>query len=65
MILTGGTYLTKPLELHGNMTLHVEKDAILLGSPDIADYPVKLPEGFPVKSLCRSLLYAEKTPEIQ
>ena len=59
VVLTGGTFLTKPLELRGNMTLHVEKDAILLGSPDIADYPVKLPEGFPIKDLCRSLLYAE------
>jgi polygalacturonase len=60
VVLAPGKYLTKPLELRGNMTLHLEKGAILLGSPDIADYPVKLPEGFPVKSLCRGLLYAEK-----
>jgi polygalacturonase len=59
VVLSGGTFLTKPLELRGNMTLHVEKGAVLLGSPDIADYPVKLPAYFPVKSLCRSLLYAE------
>jgi|GEM_PF-274866 len=60
VVLSGGKFLTKPLELRGNMTLHVEKGAVLLGSPDIADYPVKLPAYFPVKSLCRSLLYAEK-----
>jgi polygalacturonase len=59
VVLAGGTFLTKPLELRGNMTLHVEKGAVLLGSPDIADYPMKLPAYFPVKSLCRSLLYAE------
>ena len=60
VILAGGTFLTKPLELRGNMTLHLEKDAVLLGSPDIADYPVKLPDNFWVKSLCRSLLFAER-----
>ncbi|MEI8293224.1 MAG: glycosyl hydrolase family 28 protein [bacterium] len=60
VVLTGGVFLTKPLELRGNMTLHIEKNAVLLGSPDIADYPVKLPSNFWVKSLCRSLLYAEK-----
>jgi polygalacturonase len=59
VVLAGGTFLTKPLELRSNMTLHVEKGAVLLGSPDIADYPVKLPEGFPIKDLGRSLLYAE------
>ena len=60
VILAGGTFLTKPLELRGNMSLHLEKDAVLLGSPEIADYPVKLPEGFPIKDLCRSLLFAER-----
>ncbi|MEI8293223.1 MAG: glycosyl hydrolase family 28 protein [bacterium] len=59
VILAGGTFLTKPLELRGNMTLHLKKDAVLLGSPDIADYPARIPEGFPIKDLCRSLLYAE------
>ena len=59
VLLPPGTYLTKPLELRGNMTLRLEKGAVLLGSPEIADYPVRLPEKFPVKTLCRSLLYAE------
>jgi polygalacturonase len=59
VVLSSGTFLTKPLELHGNMTLHIDKEAVLMGSPDIADYPVRLPKkpGFP-SSLCRSLLYA-------
>jgi polygalacturonase len=48
VVLAGGTFLTQPLVLRSNMTLHVEKGAVLLGSPDIADYSVKLPEGFPL-----------------
>jgi len=59
VVLSPGKFLTKPLELRGRMTLHLEKGAVLLGSPDIADYPVRLPQGFPIKSLCRGLLYAE------
>jgi polygalacturonase len=35
-----GTYLTGALRLRSNVTLHLEKDAILQGSPDFADYPV-------------------------
>ena len=58
VVLGPGKYLTKPLELRGGMILHLDKGAVLLGSPAIADYPVKLPENFPVSALCRSLLYA-------
>ena len=59
VVLSSGTFLTKPLELHGKMTLHIDKGAVLLGSPDIADYPVRLQKqpGFP-SALCRSLLFA-------
>ena len=35
-----GTYLLAPILLKSNMTLHLAKDAILMGSPDHADYPV-------------------------
>ena len=59
VVLAPGIYLTKTLELRAHMTLYLEKGVVLLGSPDIADYPVKLPSGFPIKNLCRSLLYAE------
>ena len=59
VVLSSGTFLTKPLELHGKMVLHIDKGAVLLGSADIADYPARLPQnsGMP-SSLCRSLLYA-------
>jgi polygalacturonase len=34
-----GTYVVAPISLKSNMTLHLAKDATLLGSPDMADYP--------------------------
>jgi polygalacturonase len=34
-----GTYVIAPIVLKSNMTLHLQKDATLLGSPDMADYP--------------------------
>jgi len=58
VVLTGGTFLTKPLELGGNMTFYLEKGSVLLGSASLADYPVKLPDKPTSKDLCRSLLYA-------
>jgi polygalacturonase len=40
VVLEAGTYLSAPILLKSNMTLELKKDAILLGSPDHADYPV-------------------------
>ncbi|MGB8028953.1 MAG: glycoside hydrolase family 28 protein [Terracidiphilus sp.] len=37
--LTAGTYLSAPIVLKSNITLQLDKGAILLGSPDHADYP--------------------------
>jgi len=34
-----GTYVIAPILLKSNMTLHLQKGATLLGSPDIPDYP--------------------------
>lgn len=39
--LEGGTFVAGPIVLKSNITLDVEKDAVLLGSPDHADYPRK------------------------
>lgn len=39
VLLRAGTYLSAPIELKSNITLKLEKDATLLGSPDHADYP--------------------------
>ena len=35
-----GTFVIAPILLKSNMTLHLEKGATLLGSPDRADYPL-------------------------
>jgi polygalacturonase len=37
--LSGGTFVSGPIHLKSNITLDVEKDATLLGSPDRADFP--------------------------
>jgi len=39
--LGAGTYVSAPIVLKNNITLHLEKNATLLGSPDHADYPTK------------------------
>jgi len=38
--LSGGTFLTGPVLLKSHITLEIEKGAVLLGSPDRADYPM-------------------------
>ena len=38
--LSGGTFLTGPILLKSNITLEIARGAVLLGSPDRADYPV-------------------------
>jgi len=42
VVLTAGTYLSAPIVLGTNITLHLDKGATLLGSPDHADYPAKV-----------------------
>ena len=41
VLLSAGTYLSAPIELKSNVTLHLDKGATLLGSPDHADYPAR------------------------
>ena len=36
--MTGGSYLSGTVVLKSNVTLYLEADATLLGSPNIADY---------------------------
>ena len=42
VLFTAGTYLSAPILIKSNVTLHLDKDATLLGSPDHADYPAKV-----------------------
>ena len=39
VVLTPGIYVSGTLQLKDHVTLHLEKDAMLLGSNDIEDYP--------------------------
>jgi polygalacturonase len=40
-----GRWLTGTLVLRSNITLHLDAGAVLLGSPEIADYPESFPSG--------------------
>jgi polygalacturonase len=40
VLVPAGTYLTGALALKSNVTLRLDKDATLQGTPDFADYPV-------------------------
>ena len=42
VLFTAGTYVSAPIMIKSNVTLHLDKDATLLGSPDHADYPEKV-----------------------
>ncbi|MGB6696519.1 MAG: glycosyl hydrolase family 28-related protein, partial [Terracidiphilus sp.] len=40
--VTAGRYVSAPIVLKSNITLHLDKGATLLGSPDHGDYPDKI-----------------------
>jgi len=48
VLVPPGIYLTGTLWLHSNTELHLEKGAVLLGSPDLADY--NAPDAYPQNS---------------
>jgi len=57
VVLKAGTYLTKPLELHGKMSLRIEKGAVLLGQSGHRGLPGATSQNSGMPSpLCRSLL---------
>ena len=41
VLLKAGTYVSAPILIKSNVTLHLDKGATLLGSPDHKDYPPK------------------------
>ena len=41
IVLHGGTFVSAPLTLRSNMTLQIDTGAMLLGSTDIAHYPIR------------------------
>ena len=40
MLVPAGNYFTGAIALKSNVLLRLEKDAVILGTPDFADYPV-------------------------
>ncbi len=66
LVFPAGTYLTGTLRLKDNITLHLEPGAVLLGSPELKDYPeTNIP--FPTMNNLfyrHALLYAEGAANI-
>lgn len=69
VILSGGTFLTGPVELKSGVELHIDADALMLGSPDLEDYPDREEtRHFETDSLPRwrniALIYADEAENI-
>lgn len=57
----GGRFLSGTIYLDSNVTLHIEAGAVLLGSPNLKDYPVTVPQyrSYTDNYTDKSLIYAE------
>jgi len=66
VVLQPGQYRSGTIILRSGVTLHLEKDAVLLGSSDVADYkPWEMGPGARVNGgIATALVYAEKTDNI-
>jgi len=69
VILSGGTFLITPIEIKSGVDLHIEADAVLLASPDIADYPEgENPRHYLSEAMPRfrnaSIIYADQAENI-
>ncbi|MCI0337147.1 MAG: glycoside hydrolase family 28 protein [Acidobacteria bacterium] len=64
--LPAGTYLSGTIYFRSGVTLHLAEGSTLLGSPNLSDYPVTIPEfrSYSDNYTERSLLYGEKVERI-
>lgn len=69
VLLEDGTYMTGSIVLRSNVNLHIEQNAILLGSPNCGDYPEKqnlkhvISENLP-RTRNASMIFAEECENI-
>lgn len=66
VIVPAGSFKTGTIYLKNNVTIHLEKGAILYGSKRLTDYPENIPDFifFRKDILRRALIYAEKSTNI-
>ena len=66
VVFPPGKYLSGTIVLKSNVTLHLEKGATLLGSPDSLDYPYYRPEfkSYTSTYFAKALIWAEKQKNI-
>ena len=66
VVIPAGNFLTGTIVLKSNVELHLQKDAVLLGSFDLKDYPVKLVKyrSYTDKYTDKSLIFAEEQENI-
>ena len=66
VVIAGGTFRSGTLVLKSHVTLEIEAGATLLGSTNLADYPVNIPaaRSFTDKYTDKSLIYVEKQQDI-
>ncbi len=68
VVFRGGVYMSGTIVLKSHVTLHIESDSVLYGSPDCADYPELPRRHVEVAKLPRyqsaSLIYAEECHHI-
>jgi hypothetical protein len=63
VLIPAGTWLTGTLYLKSNVTLYLEAQAVLLGSADLDDYTIPVPEGSsPIYAQC--LLYCQDAEKV-
>lgn len=69
VLLEDGTYMTGSIVLRSNVNLHIEQNAVLLGSPNCEDYPEKknlkhvISENLP-RTRNASMIFAEECENI-
>jgi polygalacturonase len=64
VVVPPGKYLTGAIELRSHITLEVQSGAMLLGSPDVADYPLRRSPWDNQREEISSLIYAENAEDV-